>query len=159
LLRILSASLVLLAFSGTAYPGAPAGHRPPSSEIAAKLRAAFERASEIELFTAPANQMDRLGYSKEGARAHAHFFSVVLCRQCEIASRALLDELSNSRRIRGNCPGPISAVIELHDADHKSFAAIYFSSRGKCFEFQDQAYKLRSRSLPKKIETLAETSD
>jgi hypothetical protein len=103
--------------------------------------------------------MDRLGYSKEGARARAHFISVVWCRQCEIASRSLLDELSNSQRIRGNCPGPISAVIELHDADHKSFAAFYFSRRGKCFEFQEQAYKLRSRSLPSKLETLAEASD
>jgi len=147
-LRFLSIFLVLLALPGIAQP---APHE-------AKLREAFERASEIELYTAPANQMHRLGYSKEGARARAHFFSVVLCRQCEVRSRSLLNELSNSQRIRGNCPGPISAVIELHDADHKRFAAFYFSSRGKCFEFQEQAFKLRSRFLASKLETLAEAS-
>jgi hypothetical protein len=79
----------------------------------------------------------------------------LLCRQCEVASRSLLDKLSDSRPIHGNCPGPISAVIELHDADHKSFADFYVGRGGKCFEFHEQAYRLRSQSLMKELETLS----
>jgi len=160
----LLALLLATGFSAVATADQPINDSPqqrlvidakPVPETAQKLRVVFARATELAVFTTPESEMGRLGFSKEMARDQAGYTFVADCRgTCEITYRSLLGELSKGLRIRGNCPGSVSTVLELRHAERAGVTPIYLSSGSQCFELGQQAYFLPSQSLEEKLAAL-----
>ena len=129
--------------------------RAPSEATKQAIQAMFANANEIAIWHTAEEHMGRLGFNKVRAKELARIHLRVACRgTCALEYRALMQVLSAGLRQRGNCPNPVSTVIELINTETKASSSLSVTSEGQCFELGEQAYFLPAPGISKLVETL-----
>jgi hypothetical protein len=129
--------------------------RVPREATKQTMQAMFTNADQIAIWHTAEEHMGRLGFNKERAKELARIQLRVACRgNCALEYRALMEVFSAGLRQRGNCPNPVSTVIELINTETKASSSLSVTSEGQCFELGEQAYFLPAPGISKLVETL-----